>query len=412
MKNNKLYSLALSIAIAFGLWLYVVTNVSQEAEQTFYNIPVVMEGESVLTDRNLMITSVSNQTIALTLSGSRSDLGKVNSSNITVKVDLSKIYEPGVNLALKPSITYPGDVASNAFVEESRSPSYIHINVDTRRTKEVPVVIHWTGTRSGDYIYDTENAVLDFTAITVSGPAEVADKIDHAQIQVDLTDQVESLSESFRYTLCDENGEPVDAHMIVTNVEEVRVDLKVQRIKEVLLMADVIYGGGATDQNTLVTVDPGMIRLSGSDAILEELGDTYTVATINLAELEKSQELKYGIALPEGVINQSGVTEALVAIRFSGLSVREFQLSEIRMVNVPEGMEAEIINSSLTVKVRGPASEISLLTAADITATVDFSAAEAGNATYKVKLQFGEAYSGVGALNTYSVPATVRAAEE
>ena len=55
MTKSKLTSIALSLVIAFGLWLYVITNVSQETEYTIYNIPVVMEGESVLTERNLMI---------------------------------------------------------------------------------------------------------------------------------------------------------------------------------------------------------------------------------------------------------------------------------------------------------------------------------------------------------------------
>ena len=35
MRRTKLYSLLLSIFVAFGLWLYVVTNVSQGDDKTF-----------------------------------------------------------------------------------------------------------------------------------------------------------------------------------------------------------------------------------------------------------------------------------------------------------------------------------------------------------------------------------------
>ena len=59
MMKSKLTSMLLSVLIAFGLWLYVVTNVSQEAEYTIYNVPVVMEGEALLNEKNLMITAVS-----------------------------------------------------------------------------------------------------------------------------------------------------------------------------------------------------------------------------------------------------------------------------------------------------------------------------------------------------------------
>jgi len=160
-------------------------------------------------------------------------------------------------------------------------------------------------------------------------------------------------------------------------------------------------------------VDPVVIRLYGSEAILEEFGDTYTVCTLNLADIEQSQGFKYAITLPEGITNQTGVSEAVVNVRFSGLSTREFTVDHIEILNVPEGMEVEIINNSLeNVKMRGPASEISLLTAGDLTAVVDFSAATAGNATYKATIKAAEEYPNVGALRSYSVSAIVRAAEE
>jgi len=413
MGKNKLYSMILSLVIAFGLWLYVVNNVSQETEATFYNIPVAFEREATLEERNLLITGQSTQTVSLKLSGARSDLNKISSANIIVTADLSEIDSPGDRIPLSYSVSFPGDVASNAFVVESRSPSYVYLDVDNRRTKEVPVVVQWTGSRSGDYVYDTENAVLDYPTVTVTGPASVADQIDHAEIQVDLTDHVESLSESYRYTLCNADGEPVDAAQITTNVEAVRVDMQIRRIKEVKLVAEVIYGGGTSEESTTITVEPSVIRLSGSDARLADIGDTYTVCTINLAEIEKSQELKYAISIPEGVINVTGVTEAVVNVKLSGLSTREFTLDQdnFQLVNVPENLEAEVVESSLIVKVRGLASEIALLTAEDITAVVDLSAAEAGMATYKVVFTFREDYPNVGALKTSSVTVSLKEPE-
>ncbi len=411
MRRNKFYSVALSILVAFGLWLYVVSNISQGDDRTFYNIPVVMKGESVLNERNLMITGKSSQTVDLHLSGTRSDLNKVNSGNITVEVDLSTIEEPGERIILHYSrIAYPGDVPNNAFVVESKNPGAIYVDVDYRRTKEVQVEVRYSGERAEGYIYDTENAVLDTPMITVTGPAAVTDQIESAVIDVDLTNRLESVSESFRYTLCDADGEPVDAQLITTNAEEVRLDMQIQKIKVVTLRADILYGGGAAEHNTTVTIDPKVIRVSGSEAVLQELGDIYTVGTINLAELERSSELKYAITLPEGVTNQTGVTEVTVKVEFSGLKTREFTIENIRSTNVPEGMEAEIINASLTVKVRGPASQIDALTEEDIRAAVDFSQAEVGNATYRVNLTFGEDFPNVGALKTVSVSATVQAA--
>ncbi len=413
MRKSRLGSMLLSLVIAFGLWLYVVSYISQGDDTTLYNIPVVMEGESVLRERNLIITDKSSETVSLHLSGARNDLNKVNSGNITVRMDLSSIDEPGEHTLPYSSIIYPGDVPSNAIVVESKNPGSVTVTVDYRRTKDIPVQVRYIGNRSESYIYDTENAVLDNSVVTITGPATVVDQITAAVIEVDLTDRVESVSESFRYTLCDEAGEPVDAQQITTNLEEVRLDMQIQQIRVITLTADLLYAGGATAENTTVKMEPETIRVSGGEAVLEALGDTYSVGSINLADLDKSvNELKYTIALPEGVTNQTGVSEVTVTVQFSGLKTKEYVLEQIRAINVPEGMEAEIINASLSVKVRGPAAQIDALTAEDIRAEVDFTNAEAGNATYRVKLYFGEAFPDVGALKTVSVSATVKEASE
>lgn len=411
-RERKVTSVILSLVVAFGLWWYVVNNVSMEDDITFNNIPVVREGESVLNEKNLMITDISTETVSMNLVGSREDLNKVDSSNMSVKINLSNIEEPGERIPLTYTPSYPATVANTAFEISHKNPSVIFVSVDHRRTFEIPVKVKWTGTRSENYLYDTENYTLDYTTVTITGPATVADQIDHALIVIDLSDRTESFSESFRYTLCDVDDNPVDAQQITTSVEEVQLTAQIQQIKEVDLIADVIYGGGATPDNTTVTLSPESIRVSGGQAVLEELGDTYTVCSINLADIEKSSnELKYTINLPEGVTNQTGVSEVVVTVRFSGLKTRDIVVENIEMTNVPEGMTAEIINANLTVRVRGPEEELSQLTEKDISAVVDLSTAEVGTATYKATIVIDEKFPNLGAMKTSSVSATVQPKE-
>ena len=412
-QERKVTSLILSVLIAFGLWWYVVNNVSMEDDITFNNIPVVREGESVLNEKNLIITDLSTESVSMNLTGSREDLNKVDSSNMSVKINLSNIDEPGERIPLTYTPSYPATVANTAFEVSHRNPSVIFVSVDYRRTVEIPVTVKWTGTRSENYLYDTENYTLDYNTVTITGPATVVDQIEHAQILINLSDRKESFSESFRYTLCNKDGQPVDAKSITTSVEEVQLTAQIQQIKEVDLIADVIYGGGATAENSTITLEPEVIRVSGGQAVLEEFGDTYTVCSINLADIEKSSnELRYTINLPEGVTNQTAVSEVVVTVRFTGLRTKDVVVDKIEMINVPEGMTAEIINANLTVRVRGPEEELSQLTEQDVTAVVDLSAAEAGTATYKATIVIDEKFPNVGAMKTSSVSATVTAKED
>jgi len=407
MMKSKATSILLSLLIAFGLWLYVVTNVSQEAEYTIYNVPVIMEGEALLNERNLMITDVSADDVDLTLSGNRSDLAKVNNGNMVLRVNLSEIYEPQERKPLSYTPIYPSDVASNALTIENRYPAYIHVTVEARRNKEVPVEVIWIGATPEGFMSDRENSVLDYSSVTVVGPASVADLIEKAVIEVDLNDQRESISQDYRYTLCDKDGNPVDAELITTNVENVHLDVKIQQVKEIQLVAEIVYGGGATEKNTTVTIEPGTIRVSGGGAVLEELGNSIHLGRIDLRTIEKSQKLTMPITLPEGITNLSNILEATVNVQYSGLMVKFFEVENIEAVNVPEELEAEIIEKKLTVYLRGPAADLMKITEEDIFIRADFTDAVAGTSTFKATVHFGEEFSAIGAIRSYSVTANV-----
>lgn len=407
MLKSKFTSVVLSVVIAFGLWLYVVTNVSQEAEYTIYNIPIVMEGETLLNEKNLMITNISADNVDLTLSGSRSDLAKVNSSNMILKANLGDISEPQEKKALNYTPIYPSNVASNALTIENRNPAYIFVTVEARRNKEVPVEIQWEGSTPEGYMSDRENRALDYDSITVVGPASVADKIEKALITVNLSEQRESISQDYRYTLCDAEGNPVDAKLITTNVETVHLDVKIQKVKEVKLTVDLIYGGGATEKNTTVTIEPEVIRLSGGEGVLTELGDSIVLGKVDLGSIEKSQTITLPVSLPEGISNLSNVTEAKVTIKFSGLMTKEFAATNIAAENIPEGLDADIMEEMLTVIVRGPSADVMRLKEEDILIRADFTGAVEGTSTFKAVVSFPDGFETLGAVKTYSVTANI-----
>ncbi|MBR5126475.1 MAG: hypothetical protein IKU68_07055 [Oscillospiraceae bacterium] len=408
MMKSKLASVLLSVFIAFGLWLYVVNNVSQEADYTLYNVPVIMEGETVLVeDRNLMITSISADNVDLTLYGKRSDLAKVNSSNVTLKADLTKIYEPGEKIALTYNITFPSDVANNALTPVNRSPDNIYVTVEARRNKEIPVEVRWIGSTPEGFMSDRENKVLDHSYVTVVGPASVADLIEKAVIEVDLSEQRESISQNYRYILCDGEGNPVDAELITTNVENIHLDVRIRKVKEVELTLDVTYGGGATEHNTTITIEPGTIRLSGSETVLAELGDTISLGKIDLRAIETSQTLTFPVTLPDGVTNLSNVTEVTVDVQYKGLSTKEVMVQNLVTQNVPEGLEVDIIEKKLLVVLRGPFADLAKIDADDITVVADFTDAVVGTSTFKAMVRFPTEYSAVGAIGNYSITANV-----
>ena len=405
--KNKFAAAALSVVIATLLWLYVITTVSPGTKQTFYNIPLVLGNESVLTERGLMITYQSATSVNLELSGTRTDLAKVNAGNITVKADLSNIYEPGNQIAVSYTTSFPGNVANNAFVTESRSPSRIYLNVERRASKTIPVEVKWIGSVPDGFIADRDNKLLEYPTVQITGPESVTNQIEKAVIEVDLTDQRESISWDCTYTLCDVNDEPVDAELITTNVDQIHLEVRIQRVKDITLTYHLVEGGGATADNVEITLSTDKIRVSGSEAALDLMGDQLVVGTIDLSEVASDMNKTFTIPLEEGITNLTGISEVTATITLKGLSTKDFLIRQISVVNVPDGLEVELITQELNLRVRGPADQIARLTLGDVMVVVDFTGAEIGTATFPVRAVFTDGFRDVGVLRAESISASV-----
>ena len=404
--KSKLLKALLSAAIALGLWLYVVTFISPTYDNHYQNIPVTLQGEALLHDRGLMITTTETPKVSLHLEGSRTNLGKLNTSNITIEADVSKIGEPGTH-NLTYTVIPPGDVPNNSITILSQSPGVITVNVENRVSKEVPVELRYLGTLPEGYMVDKENKVLSHKSVMISGPQSAVDRITAARIDVDLEQRKESIRENFKYTLCDSMGDPVDAKLITTDVESVTLMLRVLRVKEVQLLINVIDGGGASSANSDITITPNTILISGSGSLLEGL-DSIELGTVNLSEILQDTVLTFPIKLPEGVTNETGVEEATVDIQFSKLATKALSVSKIEAINVPEGMTAQLITQRLEISIRGPKRTVESVDASKIKVVVDCSNAQLGMTTIRAHIVVDA--DNVGAVGNYNVTANLRKA--
>lgn len=400
MKNKPL-SILFSIIVAFTLWLYVITVISPESTAEFPNVAVQLDGESILLERGLMLISDTTPTAKVTLNGNRSDLININSGNLTLIADLTKITEPGVH-SLTYTVNPPGDMAVSV---ENREPKTVSVTVAERISNPVPVVIEYTGTLPEGFIMDKGNELLSTDTVTVAGPREVVEQIDHALVTVSCDDRTESFVENLVYTLCDGEGNPLDVSLITTDVKEIRLEVRVSRFKIIPLTLKVTAGGGATEDTTRIDVDPLQIIVSGSDTALENLTEL-VLGTVNLADITEDTQKEYTITLPEGIKNESGVETALVTVSFPELRKKDFTITNIRTINVTEGMEAQLMTQKLTVTVRGPSEQVDRLRAEDISVVLDLQGVVNAD-TVVPTITFGDSFPDLGVVGKPTVSVTV-----
>lgn len=398
--KSKIGTMLLAIVIAFGMWLYVITVVSPEQERPFNNVPVVLEGESALRERGFMIISDKDLSVRVELKGSRQDLNNLNSSNLTLIANLAGIYGPG-EYQLGYSIDYPGNIPAGAVTVMNKEPSTVTVVIAERISQTIPVQVEIIGNAADGFFADKPQTVLEYQEVTITGPRETVEQIDHAYIKVDCTDRTESLSESFRFVLRDAEENPVDAAMITTDVEQIKVTVPVFMTKQIPLVLTVNDGGGATEDTSSIVIDPVYIDVSGSEAALAKL-DQLVLGTLNLGEIVEDVERTYPITMPEGVTNLSNITEAKVTISFPELAKKELTVTNILTQNVPEGMDADVMTKQLTITIRGPKLLVGKLTAEDIIVEIDLTGVE-NTAAVEAKITIPEEFAGVGAVGKYSV---------
>lgn len=406
--KSKVWQLALSVVIAFALWFYVISVVSPESEETFYDIPVSYQND-ILDERGLMIVS-DTPTVTLKLKGNRSDLNELNPSNITILVDLAAIQAPGTQM-LKPTVSYPANLPSNAFETLSQTPNLLLLKVENKVKKQVPIQIDYMDTKVPEgYLADKENPVLDVAYVEVSGPESSVSQITTAVVQVDLAEQTESVVGTFEYVLCNEEGEPVDAQMVTTNVENINLSVKIQRVKEVPLVLELVDGGGATIDNCKVELSKETIWVSGSENKLKDL-ESITLGTVNLADLkEETNDLVFDVVLPEGVTNETGETQVTVTITFPDLMKKKLTITKERFqaIGVPEGAEVVWITEMVEIELRGHKDLIRTITDEDLSVTVDFAGEEIGIVSMLPKITLSTTYTSLGAISVSAVTANLQ----
>ncbi len=407
--KDTILSLLLSLVVAFGLWLYVITVENPEYEKTYYNIPVVLQDKERLMERGLMVSGDA-PTVTLVLRGDRATLNSLNENNINVFANVANIDKSGTH-QLTYSISYPGNVRANTVSTQSGSTDLITLKVENRMKKQVPVIpVNVGASLPSNFSLNIDKA---YDMVEVIGPESVVSQIQRAEIRLDLTGKTEDIQGEYPYILCDSAGNPVDMDDVTTNMDKVHLHVKIRLVKEITLKVEVIYGGGATEQTCTVKLDREKLKVSGSNAKLGKMTEL-VIGTIYLDEYSADDTITLNlkdILEENGLVSVTGTEQVNVSIQFFRLITKTFTVKNITYVNAPSGFEVDIITEERIVTVRGPAEQIEAMQAENIELVVDFAGASAGITDYEANVNIKDnAYSDVGAVGTYKVTANLTAA--
>lgn len=401
-KINGLYVI-LAIACAVFFWLYVDVTVKPDVSKTIYDQEVTLIGVDSLEESGLMLTDSAGPTVTLTFVGTRSVISQLRRNTITVSADVSQITEAGTH-ALDYFITYPNNVSASS-VKVRRKVNTVNVSVVKMKSKTIAVRGAFDGSVADGYLCDAKDFSFDTDEITITGEETIVDQVDHAVVTLSEQQLSATWEGSLPVMLVDEEGNEVTQDALTLSTSEVNAVLPVTCVKEIKLGVTIVDGGGATADDVSYTIDPPAIMVSGTSEELEKL-DVINIGTIDLSNVITSEKQTFVIELPDGLTNESNASVANIDLSIAdNLTTTKVTTSNIQLINVPEGISAQVIPQSLQTRIRGDAESMKLLTAGDVYAEVDLSgvAPDAeGTMTLKAEVKV-KGMSDVGAVGEYEV---------
>lgn len=373
MQKHKILAFLLALIVSICLWFYAVTVVNPDDSTTINGISVQFEGLDALTARGLMLTGGDDTKVSVKMRARRSDLKELNNETVSATADVSRISASG-EYQLTWNLVLPDTVATGDVSEISSIPSRFTVRVSEIKTNpDVPVKVEYTGELADGLTYQENTASLTPATLKLSGPADEVNKVDHAQVKVDLTGATTLIDEEYPYTLYDSDGNELTLSKYTTvSSEKIYVRLPILHYKDVKLKIDVVSGGGATEQDLEWTIEPKAIRVTGNDKDLQEMPDELSVATVNLAEMNVySQTMTAKLNLPSGIINLSDEDSVEIRLKLSGLTTKEITVPVSQIERKNEEQTMSFGTQSVKIQIRGKATALENITAADLRVIAD-----------------------------------------
>lgn len=408
MKKALTHNLGLKLAsllLAFVLWFLVAQIYDPKDTVTFNNIQVRLINTELLDEEGKVYEVLDNSNLVrVTVTGPQSIVkSELRRSDIVAEADMSKLTD--INTI---AITYYCENISNDSVEIKGNHDSVRLNVEDKTSKWIKLESNTIGNVASGYMIG--NVSLDQTNIEVTGPKSAISQVDHAGVDINVTDSTSSLSANVDIKLYDADDNELTLESVKKNVDSAHMTVEVLATKEVPVEIEYM---GVPEDGYMATGE-----VESSVPTVRIAGTASTLAGIS------------AITVPEDRMNITGQTDNLVDI----INLKEYLPSNVRLADksfdgkitatvyiepivskdltvaaenisvtgVPDGMEAEITSTAeeYNITVSGLSRDVSILRDSSVTGILNLTQWMEDNGVEELT------------PGTYTIPVTFNLAED
>lgn len=394
-----------SLLLAFVLWFLVAQIYDPKDTVTFNNIQVRLINTELLDEEGKVYEVLDNSNLVrVTVTGPQSIVkSELRRSDIVAEADMSKLTD--INTI---AITYYCENISNDSVEIKGNHDSVRLNVEDKTSKWIKLESNTIGDVASGYMIG--NVTLDQTNIEVTGPKSAISQVDHAGVDINVTDSTTSLSANVDIKLYDADDNELVLESVKKNVDSAYMTVEVLATKEVPVEIEYM---GVPEDGYMATgeVESSVptVRIAGtvstlvgiSAIIVPEDRMNITGQSDNLVDIINLKEyLPANVRLADksfdGKITATVYIEPIVS---KDLTVAAENIS---VTGVPDGMEAEIISTAeeYNITVSGLSRDVSILHDSSVTGILNLTQWMEDNGVEELT------------PGTYTIPVTFNLAED
>ncbi len=382
----------LSVLSAIVIWAVISITIYPTVERV-YVLPISVDLEGSYAQANqLDVMSVSDQTVTVTISGNRGQIGDLSAEDFTVSADVTSVmlareYNLNIDIACTDD---------REFEVVSIEPSTVSVSFDKIVSAEFEVEVDTSSLKIASG-YMMGDPIITPETVTVTGAQDKVNSITKVVASVYSDAELDSTVELNVSELTLYNNSAIISNedkSITFDKTSFAVQVPVYVRQTLPLKVTIINAPERFDVESFreqLVFSLEEIDIAAPNDRIKEI-TSLNIGTINMREVDIGSEFTFNAAdfMPEGYENLSGVEIVTVTCPSEGLAKKAIGVrkSAIQFVNAPSQFEFEIITSGFTPTFVGSEEHIEELTIADISAQIDLIDFDMQEGDHKMAVEF------------------------
>lgn len=371
LRKNIPYKL-LAIVLAILLWFYV-TNLKNPTIEKPLTVPV-----SYYNLREGLVLENLPEDVEVRVRGPHSIVNFLTSKDIKVSVDLAKAKLGEDDYFVEVVLPSGAELVLT-------KPASVRLSIDEIQEKQLPIKVVTTGTVASGY--SSFEPVLEPSTVLVKGARRLLEKLETAQVTVDVNQQKDNVDLNPTVTLLTKNGENVSNKFTISpkNIQ-VFVPVTENKPNKTVSIKPILKGEpGEGFRVARVILDPETVKITGPYDILSQINQVVT-APIDITGIVENSATQVALVPPEGAsLLYDPVVKVLVQVETAPVTKNISDLP-VTVIKLKEGNKAVIKPEKVNLTLKGSKEEMAALDLSAVKVYVDLDGLGHGTHNLGVKV--------------------------